>query len=195
MLFSFQNTFDSTTALAGMFIWITFSYLQVMLNCDLQRTILASPLAFHLMGLTAFFFLFTLIDTNNKTSLPIIFVKTVFVYILFVLLTKSKWYFAVPVIALLLADQSIKKNQAINEETNKVRIESTKNVKEREQIVQQEKKDKEWQESTTQILNSSMIGIILIGSLHYMYIQREQHGADFSFYKFFVGINNCKKTI
>ncbi len=67
----------------------------------------------HAFGLTAFFFLFTILDSNNKSIyLVLVWVKTILIYVLFVLMTKSKWYFIVPVIILLLVDQTIKKDLA-----------------------------------------------------------------------------------
>jgi hypothetical protein len=60
----------------------------------------------------AFFFLFTLLDSKNTSSIGIIWIKTVFIYLVFLCLIKSKWYFIIPVLGLLLIDQTIKKDIA-----------------------------------------------------------------------------------
>jgi hypothetical protein len=94
----FAGTFDTTNALSGMFLWIVFSFLASLINCDIQRMMRQNPLLIHMFGFTAFFFLFTLIDANNKTSLKTVWFKTFFVYLLFVMMTKAKWYFVLPVL-------------------------------------------------------------------------------------------------
>lgn len=69
------------------FLWITFGYLAALLNCDLQRFLTRHPI--YTVGYQQ--------------------------YVLFVLMTKYKWYFVVPVICLLLVDQGLKKSVAIHE--------------------------------------------------------------------------------
>jgi hypothetical protein len=174
----FSGTFDTTNALSGMFLWITFSYISSLLNCDLQRIIQSNPLATHLFGLIAFLFLFTLLDSNNKTSLGVVYAKTLIIYGLFLLMVKSKWYFIIPVLVLLLVDQSIKKNNAFKEAAGT----STE-------------KDKAMQERATQVLNIMIIVLILLGSVQYMYLQYVEYGSKFSLYAFFFGITKCKKQM
>lgn len=175
-----SGTFDTTNALSGIYLWIIFGYLSTTLNCDLQRFLLKNPIFTHLMGWTAFFFLFTLLDTNNKTSFSIILIKTIFVYIMFVLMTKSKWYFVVPVLGILLIDQTIKKRVAIlsqNEGISKNDLDATR---ERQALVSH------W-------LNIAIIALIVLGTTHYMYIQYIEYGDKFSIYEFFVAVNRkCK---
>lgn len=172
----FSDTFDTTYALSSMFLWIAFSLLVVMINCDVQRLVKSNPIVMHLLGLTAFFFLFTLLDSNNKQALYIIYFKTMLVYFLFVLMTKSKWYFVVPVLLMLLIDQSIKKQVAIDK------------ANERDVSELQEK-----QRQITKLLNILIITTIVIGAIHYMYLQKLQYKNQFSLYKFFVSpANTCR---
>lgn len=183
----FSNTFDSTNALSGMFLWILFGYLAALLNCDLQRFLKSNPLVIHLVGLLTFFFLFTLIDGTNKTSIANIWIKTVFIYILFVLTTKSKWYFVVPVLVILLIDQTIKKDLLYKKQLaedkeapgKKLTPEEIKLLEERVQIY-------------SSFINKAIIVIIIIGALHYMYLQYLEYGSRFSIYKFFLGVTRCK---
>lgn len=170
-----SGTFDSTNALSGMFLWLIFGYLSTLLNCDLQRWLRKHPIFIHAFGLVAFFFLFTLIDSNNKTSIGIVWFKTVLIYILFVLMTKSKWYFVIPVLALLLIDQSFKKDLAIKK-ANSENVEKS----ERRQI------------TLTKFINAFVIALIIIGTIHYAYLQKKQYKNAFSWIAFF-GIKKCKK--
>jgi len=159
-----------------MYLWMIFAYLSGLLNCDLQRFMQRNPLFVHIMGLTAFFFLFTLIDTNNKSSIGLVWVKTFFVYSLFVLMTKSKWYFVIPVLVLLLIDQSMKKDVAIKEAAEKP----------------YSKEQLELREKITRVVNIVIICLILVGVLHYMFIQYSEYKSKFSLFKLFFGINKCK---
>lgn len=171
----FSGTFDTTNALSGMFLWLIFGYLAGLLNCDLQRFLQSHPVWIHVFGITAFFFLFTILDSNNKTSIGVVWVKTLFIYMLFVLMTKSKWYFVVPVLALLLIDQTIKKDIAIKQADGK-----------------DVEKQKETQQQITRLLNVVIITMILVGTVHYMYLQKLEYGKEFSFAKFFLGFGKCK---
>lgn len=172
-------SFDTTFALSGLFLWSIFGFLSTSINCDLQRFIKRSPIFYHLIGLVAFFFLFTLIDTNNKASVSLTWFKTIYVYVLYVLMTKSKWFFVLPVLGLLLIDQSLKKDVEYRKSTktddNKDSIESYANL----------------QTNISSNINKLIIFIIVAGSLHYMYIQKLEYKNNFSLYKFFMGIGNC----
>jgi hypothetical protein len=170
-----MSTFDTTNALSGMFLWIIFGYLATLLNCDLQRFLRTNPLWIHAFGLTAFFFLFTILDANNK-SVYQVWLKTLMVYILFVLMTKSKWYFIVPVIILLLVDQTIKKDLAFRKSSQ------LENLEQYEEI----------QEIITRFLNICIIVLILIGAIHYAYIQKRDH-TDFTWFKFLFTFGKCRK--
>lgn len=169
------NTFDTTNALSGMYLWLIFGYLSALLNCDLQRFLKSHTLITHMFGFVAFFFLFTLLDSNNKNSILVVWLKTLFIYALFVLMTKSKWYFVIPVLALLLIDQSIKKDIAFKRAAGQ-------DVREAER----------WQKSITELITYAIITLIVIGTLHYMYLQRKEYKSNFSFYKFFLGWSKCK---
>jgi hypothetical protein len=174
-----SGTFDSTNALSGMFLWVMFGFLVAIINCDLQRFIKQNPAFFHIVGLTAFFFLFTLLDTKNNIGIQFILIKTVFVYFLFVLMTKSKWYFVIPVLILLLTDQLIKKNLAFVEQRAEDPKEKIEKLRARQQKI-------------TYILNITIIVLIFVGASHYMILQKIEYKDKFSFWKFLFGISQCK---
>jgi hypothetical protein len=174
-----SGTFDTTNALSSVYLWIIFGYLASLLNCDLQRMLRSHPIAIHAFALVAFFFLFTIIDAANSKSVTIVWAKTLLVYTLFVLMTKSKWYFAVPVLALLLLDQTLKKE---------VQIRS------RAADGDQDTRLAQVQELVSKVVNVAIYVIIVIGSAHYMYLQRVEYGSQFSFFRFFLGVTKCKEV-
>lgn len=169
------GTFETSTALSGIFLWILFSYLSRILNCDLQRLMNSNPLVVHFIGLTTFFFLFTIIDTKNNTHIAMVWLKTLVVYVAFVLMTKSKWYFIIPILVILLVDQTIKKHLAIETERGK--------DTEKLEIIQ---------EKTSKVIEICILILICVGTLHYMMLQRKEYKENFSFFTFFFGVTNCK---
>jgi len=169
----FSKTFDSTTALTSLYLWLLLGFLSTMISCDFKKWIDSNIWFRHIIGLVGFFFLFTVIDASNRTSLGITFVKTFFVYGIFLLMVKSKWYFSLPVLALLVIDQSIK-----------VHIEYTKKTN----IAQTEQSNKDMvsvplYESIRNVLNMIIIATIIIGFIVYAVWQRNTFGADFSWVK------------
>lgn len=187
-----SGTFDSTNALSGMFLWLIFGYLAGMLNCDLQRFLQSHPLVIHLFGIVAFFFLFTVIDNNNKASIGAVWAKTFILYILFVLMTKSKWYFVIPVLVILLIDQTLKKDIAFQ----KARIEQMVTGEAKEaQIAEEFARKEARQRKISYVLNISILVIIITGTMHYMYLQWIEYGDKFNFYDFFIGVHRCKTSM
>ena len=171
------NTFDTSNALSGMFLWMIFGFLSAMLNCDIQRFMKNSMLWIHFFGITAFFFLFAILDSNNKTSIGVVWLKTIILYFIFLMMTKSKWYFIVPVIILLLIDQSIKRDLAM------------KKALERDTTTLEN-----FQKKFTLALNIIVLVLVFIGTLHYMYLQYKEYGSNFSFIKFLFAVGTCKNV-
>lgn len=171
---NWSQSFNATTALANMYLWLLFGYLATQINCDLQRLMFNSVIVRHLVSLLAFFFLFTLIDSTNKSNLITTWTKTLVVYGLFILTTKSKWFFIVPVLILLLIDQSIKKyEQNVKDQSAKIRI-----------------------EKISKCINFLVIVIIVIGAIDYYFRQKQEYKRNFSFVKFLFGTNKaCKKSM
>ena len=174
-----KGTFDTTNALSGMYLWLLFGYLVALLNCDLQRYMNSHPLVIHLVGLVAFFFLFAILDSNNSVAIGWVWLKTFFIYFLFVLMTKSKWYFVVPVLMLLLADQSLKKHVAFKKAEGK---DDVTELEERSKIA-------------SRVINYVILCTIFVGAAQYMYLQKKEYKQDFSIYKFFFGITKCKSEM
>jgi hypothetical protein len=171
-----MSTFDTTYALSALYLWMAFGLMTTIINCDLQRAMRLSPFLFHFVGITAFFFLFTLIDPSNTVGVHMVWLKTIFVYGMFVLMTKSKWYFTVPVLGLLLVDQTQKKQVAFI----KARQEASDGDLDAYQVL------------SSEYINKAVIGLIVVGALHYMYLQKLHFKSKFSLYKFFLTTGGCR---
>lgn len=170
MKINIKETFDTSTALSNMYLWLLFGYLSTLLNCDLQRFMNSHILVRHVIGITTFFFLFTLIDTENKTNILSIWVKTLVVYILFILSTKAKWFFVLPVLALLLIDQTIKKHVSIEKTQERITEEGEMKFKD-----------------VSRFLNVVVTSCIVTGVIHYAFLQKAEYGSKFSWWTFFLG--------
>lgn len=179
-LTDFKNTFDTTNALCALFLWLLFGYLSSMVNCDLQRMIEGSLLVRHMVGILAFFFLFTLIDTSNAASVQTIFAKTFAVYALFLFTTKSKWFFALPILVLLMIDQVLKKQYEFKKRDGAG-------------VAAEEAGSLDWYADANRYINVLVIALILMGVAHYAWLQRLEYGKRFSWKTFFFAINKrCK---
>ena len=167
-----SKSFDMTYALSALYLWLLFNFLSKMINCDLQRFMADSDLVRHLVAVVSFFFLFCILDPESvKAGLAATWVKTIAVYLLFVCAIKSKWYFAVPVLVLLLVDQSIKLDaKHKGDEATKARA-----------------------ARVSRRINYAIIALIGVGFVQYGALQYRERGADFSLYKLVVA-SGCKRA-
>ena len=171
----FQGSFDGMSALAALYLWLMFNYLSSLLNCDLQKILHENVYVKHILGLIAFYFLFTVLDPNNNMSVGITFAKTIVIYALFMMITKSKWYFSLTAISLLLIDQILK---------NQIEY-----LKKKEPSVNVSRLEK-----GRTVLEILMIIVIFIGYIHYLVIQRMDYKKEFSWLKFVFGTVKCKNV-
>lgn len=176
----FSKTFDSTTALTSLYLWLLVGFLSTMISCDFKKWMESNIVFRHIIGLIAFFFLFTVIDKDNRTSLGLTCLKTFFVYGVFLFMVKSKWYFSLPVLGLLVVDQGIK-----------VHLEHAKQNESKEGA----SKDSSipLYERIRNILNIVIIAIIIIGFFMYAIRQKEEFGASFSWMKLLLHYG-CRRT-
>ena len=124
--------------------------------------------------------LFIYISIDTTISIPDILIRTIIIYCLYVLLTKSKWYFAMVSITFLLAYGFALRYFTMQ------KIASTE--------AQDGKYDVEYQELVLNIIRGLIVASILIGSGHYLYLQYFEYKSKFSFYTFIVGTGKCKKN-
>lgn len=167
------EVFDTKTALSALYLWLLFGFLSTMVSCDLQRWMIHNPLFRHFIGIIAFFFLFTVLDTTGTYSVIQIWTKTIVVYLIYLLMTKSKWQFALPVLILLIIDQTIALHiKYIKSKSNK-----------------QEQSINEWN-SRRNVLDMIMVACIVMGVVHYIIRQKAEFGNAFSWSKFFF-VSRC----
>lgn len=142
----------------------------------------------HVVGIISFFLLFTVLESDNEMDIFSIWIKTIYIYFIFLLMTKSKWYFSIPVLFLLLVDQSLKfqinfeKQKEVKRKEEKgengEKIETVEKVEngEKESIVMR-------YENIRNKLNVSIIALIVVGFLHYTFRQYNEFGPKFSLVK------------
>lgn len=166
--------FDIRTAIAGLYLWLLFGYLSTIVSCDIKRLITNNVYFRHFVGIISFFLLFTVLDKdNNNLDIINIWIKTCLVYFGFLLMTKSKWYFSIPTLILLLIDQSIKF------QIDFINSSDPKNKK----VIQYE--------YIREIVYILIIMMIVVGFLHYAVRQYNEYGSQFSIIKLLLH-NTCK---
>lgn len=163
--FSIHDTFDTKVALSGFYLWLLFGFLNHSVSCDLQRLMQRNLIFRHIVSIVSFFLLFTVIDTSNKAPVYLLLLKTLFIYFLFLLMMKSKYYISLPVLGLIVIDQIFKAH--INYLTS----------------VQNSEKDILLWNQRRDMLNYYIIGLIIFGFLHYAYRQYNEFGENFSIVK------------
>lgn len=165
--------FDISTAISGLYLWLLFGYLSSMVSCDLQKMMQNNMIMRHSIGIIAFFFLFTVVDKDNKSPIISLWGKTIYVYLLFLLLVKSKWYFSLPVLLCLVIDQTLKSHidYLTNIDTNDKNIEKYKNYRNK--------------------LFTVMLLLIVGGFVHYTFRQYNEFGKDFNFVTLLLS-HSCK---
>lgn len=159
------NMIDVRTAIAGLYLWLLFGFLSSIVSCDIKRLMTHNIFFRHIVGIIAFFLLFTVIDTDNDSSVLNIWIKTMYIYFIFLLMTKSKWYFSIPVLLLMVVDQSLK---------FQIKFEEKRKTNGSTMMLYENIRDK---------LNICIIAIIIIGFIHYAIRQYNEYGSKFSLVK------------
>ena len=175
-----EGRFDNmlTTSLNGVYLWLFFGYLSAYMNCDLQRLIQNNTVFLHVFGLITFFFLFTS-ELTPKKPIGVQFLNTIIVYCVWLLATKTKWYFILSTLAALII------NQSIQYQTN-ILIENTMDDDKRSSYEKIKERTSFW--TTVIILCVTSIGVI-----HYIYLQKKEYKGKFSYLNFFFEKGKCKE--
>ena len=169
-----DGDFDARNALSGFYLWLLFGYLSSMVSCDMQRWMQENLMFRHFVGIVSFFFLFTVLDSSNKSPVYFIWLKTIAIYFLFLLMCKSKWYFSLPVFLILIIDQSLQSQINYLKRNN----EKDPQIK----VLDQAREG----------LYIGLISLIVIGFLHYFVTRVSEYGKDFSPVTLIFAYN-CKK--
>ena len=173
------------TAIAGLYLWLLFGFLSSIVSCDIKRLMTHNVFFRHVVGIISFFLLFTVLEPDNEMDIFSIWIKTIYIYFIFLLMTKSKWYFSIPVLLLLLVDQSLKFQ--INFEKQK----EVKEMGETGETGETGEKVENGENGSTIVryenirnkLNVSIIALIVVGFLHYTFRQYNEFGSKFSLVK------------
>ena len=181
------------TAVAGLYLWLLFGFLSSIVSCDINRLMTHNVFFRHVVGIISFFLLFTVLEPDNEMDIFSIWTKTIYIYFIFLLMTKSKWYFSIPVLLLLLVDQSLKFQ--INFEKQK----EVKEMGETGETGETGEKVENGENGSTIVryenirnkLNVSIIALIVVGFLHYTFRQYNEFGPKFSLVKL-VFYHSCR---
>ena len=172
---------DIRTAIAGLYLWLLFGFLSSIVSCDVKRLMTNNVFVRHIVGIISFFLLFTVIESDNQLDVFSIWAKTVYIYFIFLLMTKSKWYFSIPVLLLLVVDQSLK-FQIKFEESRK----ENKENKENDPTILR-------YENIRNNLYVCIIALIVAGFVHYAFRQYNEYGSKFSLVKLLL-YHSCRNV-
>ena len=122
------------------------------------------------------------IDKNDSGAYEI-WKNTLFLYIFYVLLTKNKWYFSIPIILLVLIDQTI-----LSENKYLEKIMSENNDENNDKNISNTIKN---YEKYRLYLQYTIIGLIIIGFIHYLIRQKIKFKNKFNLFTFIFDVK-CK---
>jgi hypothetical protein len=166
--------------IASIYFWLLFGGISDTISCDLKKLFL-NPYFRHFTAIISIFLLFVIIDKNKEGAFEI-WKNTLILYILYVLFTKSKFYFSIPIIILVLIDQTF------NSETLNLK-EKYKNINEDKNVYETIDKYNNYRNYIHYII----IFLIITGFIHYYFRQKNKFKNKFSLFKFIFDIN-CKKN-
>ncbi len=169
---------DIRNAIAGLYLWLLFGFLSSIVSCDVKRLMTNNVFVRHIVGIISFFLLFTVIESDNQLDVFSIWAKTLYIYFIFLLMTKSKWYFSIPVLLLLVVDQSLK-FQIKFEESRKEKKENDPTILGYENIRNN--------------LYVCIIALIVAGFVHYAFRQYNEYGSKFSLVKLLL-YHSCRNV-
>jgi len=166
--------------LTGVYLWLLFGYMSLYLNCDLQRIFHENALMLHVFGFVTVFLLFTNQAPKNVRIHPgQLFLRTLTVYMLWILASKTKWYVILSVLfilfmyemAVLILDYIYHPSVSTVDETRKKKYIKAK--------------------FATGVLITISV-VVVFGVLDYMRVQLIEHRSHFSLWDFFVKRGLCK---
>ena len=186
----FENLDSTINIIDGIFLLflaISGNFLAETLSCQMQKLLRNNMIAKQLAMFLLIFFTMDFSDSSLESP-GIKLQKTVFVYILFLLLTKMNLkmtIFAITLLSALYVSHIYKKYyEAIISENNPNDIDK--------------QKKEEYAKSISMINNLQKIlmtltDLVLIsGFLIYLFEKRQEHKKSFNLIKFIFGVKNCK---
>lgn len=166
------------------YIILTAKYFENFFSCDLQRLFTYNVVAKHLLAFISAFFLITLVseDTKEAKNIGVLFLTTAKIYILYIMSTKAKAVFVLPMIILLFLDQIIKVQvEILGRRLKEAGKTEDDKLKKQHKVLQQ----------VRNVLTYLIVLLIVGGLVHYYVRARMEFGTDFSHTKFFLGTRRC----
>ena len=107
-IISIGAQYNTTYALGAVCLWALFGFFNF--SCDIGVLMNSNLLFRHLAGIISFFFLFSIIKKNTMSAFDT-WSRATIIYIAYLMLTKCEWWVTIPVILLLMLDQTMKIQQ------------------------------------------------------------------------------------
>ena len=171
--------------IASVYFWLLFGGIGHTLSCDLKKAF-DYPLFRHFTAIISIFFLFVIIDKNDNGAYEI-WKNTLYLYLFYVLLTKNKWYFSIPIIILVLIDQTLlSENKHLEKNVSEFTKNDNENSKNLNEKINTFKKYRLY-------LQYLVIALIIIGFIHYFIRQKMKFKNKFDFFRFIFDVK-CKNT-
>ena len=162
-------------ALIGFYLVIASNFLKELVGCRLQNLLDSNMYVKHLLGFLLLFILVILVNPENADLKFIqLFGLSVFVYLWFIITTRSHYIFIIITLILLTIVYIF--------ESKKTRLTEEKKEKEKEII-----------EKRQNILIIISIMINIVGFLIYYFEKKREYGRNFRFNDFIIGNIKCKK--
>lgn len=165
---------DFKNALMLFYIIIISGFFSNFLSCDLIRIFSDNIVIKHILAIISVFYLLTTIDTSSTKSFSQIIKDTLLIYSLYIISTKSKAYFVIPMLIILTIDQ-----------LSKIYIDTNKNISEQ---------TKNKIENIRSKLSIIIIMLIFVGFIHYFIRAKREFGDNFNIVKFVLGTNKCENV-
>jgi len=164
-----------------LYVVVLSSYFEPLFSCDLQRMFTKSILAKHVLAFVSVFFLITLVDEEKEIrSLGEMFKTTGVVYALYILSTKAKAYFVLPMLIVLFLDQIAKVQVGIVDKREEEKLAREGDIAMRAKLIKV-------REAMTWVI----VALIFAGMASYYVRARSEFGDRFSTTAFFAGTNRC----
>lgn len=178
---------DFKNALLIFYIIMIAPYFESLFSCDLQRLFTNSLLAKHALAFISAFFLITLVEgKDSASSVWDLLRTTLYIYVLYILSTKSKAMFVVPMLVVLFVDQILRVHaEVMGKDAARHGVNNDSDLQARA-LEQQSRiqRARQW-------LTAVIVALILAGVLHYYVRARMEYGKEFNHVLFFVGKRTC----
>ena len=191
-------------ALLIFYIILMARFFENFFSCDLQRLFMYNVAAKHVIAFISAFFLITLVDQNasNAKNIGELFATTFKIYALYIMSTKAKAYFVLPMIIVLFVDQILKIQIDIMERKEGMEDKPKTAAGEQSKTAagdfaakidaKMNKKDRiDLLKRIREYLTYVIVTLIVVGVLHYYVRARLEFQDQFSHSAFFFGTRKC----